>query len=124
MIRLLEIPALILIVGITYWHSRLFAKNRKVSPLFHTLWAAVYIAPVIVEAIRYQSWWLFIALTLERFVFYNPILNKWRGKFFFYLSVNSLNPSLWDRLELRWVKAYPYVWVASFIGFIAIQFYA
>jgi hypothetical protein len=121
MIRLWEFLFLLMIVFITMIHAKRFNGNEPVGPLFHAVWAAVYFIPVAILVWKFDSWWLGIAALVERFVFYDPILNIFRGKPFFYLSTASANPSFWDKIEISLGKAYPYIWVFSVIIFIVLQ---
>ncbi len=121
MIRLYEIAAFGLIIGITDLHAEKFAANKPVGPLFHTLWALIYLVPCAVIAALNSSWWLMVAFTLERFVFYNLILNIWRTKPFFYIH-SGLNGSWWDDLELKWSGVYPYAWGVGLLGLIIVNF--
>lgn len=121
MIRLWQIAFLAVIIAITKIHADKFAANKPIGPLFHAIWTLIYFVPVAFFAWRYCSWWLLIAGIIERFVFYNPVLNIWRGEKFFYIH-SGKNGSWWDDLELKWAKYYPYLWMVGFVGFIVIQF--
>ena len=113
MIRLWEIAALGLIIGTCVIHAHRFAANKSVGPLFHTIWAVIYFAPLLLISWFEASWVLALAFVIERFFFYNPVLNLIRHRPFFYLSVKSDHPSWWDELEIKWRAAYPYVWALS-----------
>ena len=125
MIRLWEIAFLGLIIGITKIHADKFAANKPISPLFHAMWTLIYFVPGTFLAWRYSSWWLVAACILERFVFYNVVLNIWRfgwnAKKFFYIHSGE-NGSVWDDLELKWASFYPFAWGIGMLGFIIIQF--
>lgn len=125
MIYAFEFIFLLMIIGITKYHKNWFAGNYRVGIWFHTLWGLVYYIPAAYLCIHvYSSVWLAVMLVSERFVFYNPILNIWRTKYFFYISVQSgKGSSLWDRIEIGWKGAYPYVWVVCSIAFVVSQFY-
>lgn len=123
MIRLFEILFLVLIIVITWIHAKRFAQNKPIGPWFHFVWGCVYFIPVIFFAWQLHSWWLAGAATLERFVFYNPILNYQRIPRMNWFYIHSgKNGSWWDDLELLWAKAYPWAWGLAALGFIIIQF--
>lgn len=121
MIRLLQIPMLGVMVAICAIHAKRFADNKAIGLWFHFIWGCVYFIPATFLAWQMSSYWLAGAFVIERFVFYNPILNRMRGKAFFYLSVNSQTPSWWDSIEIGWRNAYPYVWIFSCVAFMIIQ---
>lgn len=123
MIRLYEILFIFLIFFITTLHKDRFKKNIKVGSLFHTVWAVIYFIPAVVLYFVYHSWELCAAIAAMRFCFYNPILNELRGEDWFYLSVNSENPSWWDRVEIGWGKAYPFVCIISYGIFLLINLF-
>lgn len=122
MMALLQIPMLAVIITITLIHAKRFAENKAIGVWFHFTWGCVYFIPAAFLCWQMGSYWLAGAFCLERFVFYNFILNIIRKEKFFYLHA-GVNGSWWDDLELLWVKAYPWFWAASVLGFIAIQFY-
>lgn len=114
----------VLILIICRIHASLFYHNRPVGPLFHSVFALVYIIPAVyVSVFVYHDILLLIEFGLLRFMLYNPALNEMRRKPFFYLSVNSENPSWWDRIEIKWGKAYPYVWALSLVLYISVLFF-
>jgi hypothetical protein len=118
-----EIPVLLLIIAICYYHRYRFKNNLPTGPLFHFFWSGLYFLLAFAYAlIRYHSWALVGVFTLERFVFYNTILNVIRKEKFFYLHAGK-NGSWWDDLELGWAKAYPWIWAASALTFLIIQFF-
>jgi hypothetical protein len=122
MIRLLEIPFVCVVVVITCIHAGIFARNEKISPWFHALWAFIYGAIVVTISYFAHSWWLFGIGCLIRFSFYNPILNAWRHEKIFYLSTSSgANASDWDKIELSWGKFYPVICILSFCFFCFLQ---
>lgn len=122
MIFVWEIIFLIVIFAICDVHKKKFDENKKISPLFHIAWAAVYFVPAyFVAIVMYDSWWLLCYFLLLRFVAYNPILNLLRKRDFFYLSVASgASASWWDKVEISWANAYQIVWYLAatllFIG--------
>lgn len=120
---IVEIIFFLLIFGITEYHAQRFKDNKTTGPLFHIFWAALYFIPAgYVSFVMFQGWWLPVALCLERFVLYNFLLNLIRYKPFFYLSIQSKNSSWWDKIEIGWGKAYPYVWIVSAAALAALQF--
>lgn len=122
MIFIFEFILLLLIFGIAEKHARVFEDNKKVSWFFHAGWGLVYFIPAwFISFIMYDDILVGLSFLFTRFAAYNPILNKIRDKDFFYLSVQGENPSWFDRIELKWKDAYPYVWAASLAGFIALQ---
>lgn len=121
---IIETLFLILMVVICLFHAHWFKANLKTGPWFHAIFAAIYIGPMIWAGWFWQhSWVLLVAIATLRFWVYNPLLNLMRGEPVFYLSVNSKNPALWDRLELKYYHAYPYVWGLSLAGWVALQFF-
>lgn len=122
---LFELIMLLIIFGTAEKHASLFKANIKISPWFHALWAGAYFIPAIVIGwFVCESWWLLSAFCLERFFFYNFLLNLIRHKPVFYLSTGSgKSASLWDKIELRWGAIYPIIWVLSGMLFGAIQFF-
>lgn len=123
MIRVLEIPILSLIIGICCIHANRFHQNIPIGKWFHFLWGCVYAAPSAFFAWQMHSWWLLGAFTIERFVFYNPILNLIRQRKFFYIVADNSKPGFWDKIEVWWANFYPYIWGLGVLAFIAIQFY-
>jgi hypothetical protein len=121
MIRLFQILFLILIIVITDIHARRFKANKPIGPLFHLTWGMVYAFPAAFFAWQLGSWWLVWAGAVERFVFYNPVLNIWRTEKFFYIH-SGKNGSWWDDLELLWSRAYPWIWALAALAFIILQF--
>jgi hypothetical protein len=120
---IIEAAACIWMAMICWVHAAWFVNNIKTGPWFHAVFGAVYAVPVI-----WIGWFwrhdlvLIVALVTERFVVYNPMLNLIRDKPFFYLSVNNDHPSWWDELEMKYNHLYPFVWIASLILFVLIQF--
>jgi hypothetical protein len=121
MLRLWELLAVAQIIGITYYHCELFTANKKISPLFHAEWALAYFLPGLLVAFLFHSWRLLEAWAVIRLVAYNPILNRWRHLGIFYLS-SGKNGSLFDKIEMKWIKFFPYFWLASLVLLIALQF--
>jgi len=60
----------------------------------------------------------------ERLVFYNVILNIFRGKPFFYLDGESTNGSWWDKQLEKLNGIWVYIWIFLVIIFIYAQFKA
>ena len=120
---IIESLFLFLIIVVTFVHEQWFKENLPTGPFFHLGFSLVYIVPMIwIGSSPQHSLFLTAAIAVERFSFYNPLLNMMREKPFFYLSVNNTNPSLWDKIEIRWGKLYPLVWVLSLTIFIIFQF--
>lgn len=126
MIRLLQIPALIIILIVTTIHANRFNDNKAVGPWWHLWWSLLYGIPCGIAVWQFGwNWWLAGAFLLERFVFYNPILNfkrKPRRAFFYTVSKNS-KPGMWDKVYVWFGKLYPYIWTLTVATFIAIQFF-
>lgn len=120
---LFQIPLLALIAVITIIHANKFARNEKIGPWWHFWWGFVYGLPAVIFAYFCRSWWLLGAFMLERFVFYNPMLNIWRHKYFFYIVASNSKPGFWDKIELWWKGFYPYIWCAGVIAYIVVQFF-
>lgn len=126
MIRVLEIPMLSLIIGICAIHAHRFHENIPITKWFHFWWGFAYGVPAAFLAWRYESWWLLGTFTIERFVFYNPVLNLirfgWESDKFFYIVADNSKPGLWDKIEVWWKGYYRYIWGLGVIAFIIIQF--
>ena len=123
MMHLWQIAFVSLLLVICAIHTHIFRVNKPVGPLFHLIWMVIYfVPPAIIWAVN-RSYELAGASVLIRFVLYNPVLNYLRHRPFFYLSVNSKNPSLWDKIELKWSGLYPWIWGTGFLGLIIIQFF-
>jgi hypothetical protein len=126
MIRLLQIPALILILVITTMHAHRFNANKPVGPWWHLWWSCIYGIPCGIAVWQFGwNWWLAGAFVLERFVFYNPILNFKRDprRPFFYITAKNSKPGFWDKIETWMAGFYPYTWGLGALGFITIQFF-
>lgn len=122
MIRLLQIPMLAIIIAVTCIHAHRFAANKPINGWFHFLWGLVYAAPASFFILEKHSWWLLLAFTLERFIFYNPILNIFRTEKFFYIVADNSKPGFWDKIEVWWAGFYKYIWFLVLAGYIYIQF--
>lgn len=125
MIWIFQFILLLLIFGIAEKHASLFKENKKIGLWFHTLWGLVYFIPAAFIALEiYDSWFIMATFALERFVFYNVILNKIRGLGIFYLSVASgEDASIWDRIEIWWGKWYEYLFFVFLALYIFAQFW-
>jgi hypothetical protein len=120
-IRFWEILFLLEVIGITRVHANMFYNNIKIGNLFHAFWTVVYCIPLaILFFVYHYYWWLILAAAGVRFVFYNPILNGWRKMKFFYIHHED-NGSWWDDIELKFGKAYPYLWAVGVILFGVLQ---
>jgi len=117
MIRLYEIAALILIIGITSIHAHIFENNVKIGPWFHFLWGMVYFIPCGIIAWLTGSWWLAGAFLFERLVFYNPILNLIRERPFFYQGSGPVHAALTNKFYT------PIAWIGYIVGFITINIF-
>lgn len=123
MIALWQILTLAMIIAITWFHKKRFDANKPVGPWWHFWWSCVYGIPAGVIAWHYHSYWLAAAFVLERFVFYNWILNLRRGRAFFYVVSKNSKPGFWDKIYTWFNKFYPYIWGAGVICYIIIQFF-
>lgn len=121
----LEILALVLMIGITYYHYYVYnVKKRKIGKWFHFWWGVVYTIPCVIAVwLLKWNWVMAGAFILERFVFYNPILNTWRHLGIFYIVADNSVLGMWDKIEIWWRGFYPYIWGAGVIGFIVIQYF-
>lgn len=110
------------IIVVAKYQADRFAKNKPNSKWFHILWAAAFGGAIgIMWLIADKDYLFACALIVERFVFFNPILNYFRKPRmpFFYVS-NTVNPSWWDgALD----KVYIPAWIIGTAGFIIIQFF-
>ena len=126
MIRLWQIPALLIILIVTTVHANRFNDNKAVGPWWHLWWSLLYGIPCgLIVWHTGWNWWLAGACILERFVFYNPILNLKRNprRAFFDVVSKASIPGLWDKIYTWFGKFYPYIWALGLAGFIAIQFF-
>lgn len=121
MIALLQIPVLALIRWIAGIHAKKFAANIKIGPWWHFWWSVVYAIPCAITAWLCHSWLLAVAFAIERFVVYNPLLNRIRNKSFFYIVADNSKPGFWDKIEVFWAGFYPYIWGLAVLGYIFIQ---
>jgi len=100
------------------YHAHRFDQQK---PINHTLWA--FVVGVVIFLFTYVSKWnLYFcgALVLERVWCFNPMLNLIRHKPFFYTHSEKVGGSWIDAKIGNW---YPYIFVASLIGFLILQYY-
>lgn len=117
-----EILFLIPIVAVAIYHAKRFAANKPTSNWFHFLWACFFGLIIAGMWLLMHKDWLFAgSLVVERFVFFNPVLNYFRKprQAFFYVH-SEKNGSWIDRI-LK--KVYAPVWIVSAVGFIVLQFF-
>ena len=111
-----EILFLMIQVWVADYQSQQFDAGKSIS---HTLWAAIMGAIIVVAwYICGKDYWLALALVLERTWSFNPILNLFRSKPFFY--TNSGKGGSW--MDAHIGNRYPYIFVISLAGFIYLQF--
>lgn len=127
MIRILEIMMLSVIIAICMIHAHRFESNKPIGRWFHFWWGFAYAVPAVFFTWRYESVWLLIAFAVERFVFYNPVLNiirfGWEKDKFFYLHAENSKPGLWDKIEIWWAGFYPFIWALGALALVIVQFY-
>lgn len=117
-----EIMFLAPIIATASYHAHRFNNHVKTGQLFHMLWSLVFGALIVFMCwLMYWNYILAAALVLERFVFFNPLLNFFRRprKPFFYIN-SEKNGSWLDRVL---TKVYKPVWVAGLAGLIILQFF-
>lgn len=76
-------------------HARLIRQNK---PILHGLWAAGYLAAVIVFCFLYGWWWLPVLIFLRALVF-SPALSLFRSLPINYISRTT--GSIIDKMEYR-----------------------
>ncbi len=116
---------LLFIISIAIYHAKRFAKNIPTGKWFHFLWACFFgFIIAVMWWLSGKNWLLAGSLVIERFVFFNPVLNYFRKpqRAFFYLGAGK-NAGWQDRLLSLMRKAYPFIWGACLIGFIILQFF-
>lgn len=114
-----EILFFLLNLALADYHAGRFDDNKKIN---HTFWAICI--GLVMAAFTYVSKWnicFAIALVLERIWCFNPLLNYLRKpkKPFFYTHSDKVGGSWIDSII---GNSYPYVFGASLIGFVIIQF--
>lgn len=124
-----------LIFWVTY-HQKVEIKANK--PINHPLWTWFFGAVIVIMWISaadpwqdffpmlIRDWAFLMDLILEHFVFFNPILNKWRGKAFFYINSDT-HGSWFDAqfiaLEVKWPGAYTWVWILAAAAFVTLTIF-
>ena len=117
-----EAAFILLIFLIARYQASQFNKGLSIS---HWLWALIF------GAIMAGCWlagdrgiWFAVALILEHFIFFAPILNYLRvdRKLFFYVH-SGKGGSWFDEIMLDLGGAYPVIWIASVALFIFLQFF-
>ena len=114
---LIEISLILWNLGTAWGQARYFkAHEADGKTINHTLWAIAYAVVVVVVVSLYYSWptsfsWLWynaiilVDAVLVRIVFFDPVLNVFRGKPFFYL--NPQGKIVIDRLKYKfWMPVY------------------
>lgn len=122
MIRLMQFPLLGLIVYITWLHMKRFKANIQIDAWWHLRWGFAYGVPAAAISWWGHSWQLAVAFLIERFLFYDQILNLWRKEKFFYIVATNSKPGMWDKIKMWLGPTYPFVWGLFVIGYIAFQF--
>lgn len=101
-------------VGIALYHAARFAAQLPVS---HLLWSAIVLTEILVIwLIAKRDKTLFVALVLERFVVFSPVLNLIRGKPFFYTSPGG------SWLDARMGNLFPVLFGLALAGLLWIEF--
>lgn len=97
------------------WQAKLFAAQRSIN---HTVHAIIYCAGMVPVLIFFwPCWWQVIAIgVLERLALFDPILNRIRGKPYYY---NGTPGSWMDRIENKlsawWVFILKHLYIIIFI---------
>ena len=117
-----EAVCLAIMFAICAIHAAKFNRNEKITVFFHATWLIVYCIPIIFFLFYNWSWWLLIALGLERAVMYNQILNILRKKPFWYIHSDPKTGSVIDRFLIKLGWWYPIAWFLLLGVFIFIQF--
>lgn len=110
------------IAMIADWQAHII-NNQK--PINHFWWGVLFAGLIgIGFVVEKEDYWFLAALILEHFILFAPLLNFFRSprKPFFYISSNPKQGSIWDRLLLKIEKYYPYLYIASGVVFIYLQF--
>jgi hypothetical protein len=128
--HLWELVFLVLIIITTYVHHYIYdVIKKKIGPWFHLFWACPYAGLIVyiyfhnLDVLPITDRLIAIScFSIERFVFYNPILNKFRNNSLFHIVYSNSKPGMWDKIYIWLGKFYPYVMIAFFIIFIGLQF--
>ena len=120
--KLWQIPLFGLIVLITWIHKKRFVANIPIDGWWHLRWGFVYGVPAIAIAWWQHSWQLGVLFAIERFIFYDQVLNIWRKEKFFYIVATNSKPGFWDKIKLGMGVFYPYIWGLIFVVYIYLQF--
>lgn len=99
------------------FQAQQFAAGRSISHFWWAFAFGVFIG--VAWWLRDEDWYLACALLLERTWMFNPTLNLFRGKPFFYTG--SGKGSSW--LDDHFGKFYSYTFVVALAGFIFLQFF-
>lgn len=100
------------------YQAQLFKKNIRINK---TLWAAVYCLLAAIPLI-WNDWLLTIILVLMRFIVFDPAVNLFRDKAFFYSNLNDPEGSRLDKFMGVHKETYYYAALLVFIGLNVILF--
>ena len=116
---------LVWIILLTIINWKWFKLNWKTGPFFHLIFGSIWLAPVFIVGFVWQhDIWLVLLLILQRFVFFNPLLNIERSEPFFYLSTaQGKSSSWWDALEIKYASAYRDIWFFCLGSYFLLQFF-
>lgn len=109
------------IAVIAEWQAH---KINEGKPINHFWWGVVFAVLIALGFFFQRSFWFLAALLLQHFIFFAPLLNLFRNprKPFFYISSDPKKGSTWDGLLLKIQPYYPYIYFASVIAFVLLQF--
>tara|TARA_R110000868_G_scaffold29391_2_gene109256 strand:+ start:950 stop:1330 length:381 start_codon:yes stop_codon:yes gene_type:complete len=96
MILIGEVLLVLVNIAMAWWHSELIKDSK---PIKHGLWGAGYLLLAGAFAVFNHSWILFIASLFIRKVFFDLMLNSFRGLPLFYVSKSP--KSIIDKLHLK-----------------------
>ena len=114
---IIEIIMMVMIVIVAIIHKDWFAANKPVGFWFHIGWAIPFSAFIAVVFFVTHNYLLTAALILQRFDFFNPILNLLRKEYLFYLGSATMTEAWLDRLLEIYNNSYPYIWAAGCLAF-------
>lgn len=126
-----EAGFIVMNILIAWRQAEIFRENKPVGLWFHTLWFVPVLTMIIMSSYPYgqEVRWSTInffnglSLLLIRAWFFNPVLNEFRGKPFFYLHGDIVNGSFLDMLLEKTIgKFYPYLWGFIFLLWAFLQY--
>ncbi|MHA4844401.1 hypothetical protein ACX0G7_09565 [Flavitalea antarctica] len=102
-------------IAMAWYHAKLIRENK---PIVHSLWAAGYLAAVVIATIITKDIILFVLLFVERKLVFDIALNVFRGKPPFWISETTT--SVIDRIQDMFFDYNGKTWAVIYIGAIVV----